>query len=945
MADGRNLDVSVSHQFSGKFRLLLTVGFGLSTFCGPLAAEGIDLNNAEAKGRNAYKAGDYDVAIENLAAVAKNPAGATEGILYELGFAYFFKEQYQEAVTTFELFTQKFPTSKNSAEANLTLGQSLIKLGSRAEEALGYLAKAAARTEFAEEARFLAATAYLEMGDTEKAAKMLQTAMSANASGANVLRLSLELIDAYIKAEDYDKAIDALKKIAASASYPDVIVQVNYRFVQIGDRLLESRDYISALEAFSGARPRAQVIAIQTKRLAVMGSLKETFAAQIAAAEKSKQALPIGTKDKAAALEAMIKNTATILGDVRDRADYDTTLQYRIGRCYFNMERYWPASVAFEAVALENPKAKDAPTSLFGAIMSHLRLKRPAVAGALCDIYLKEYPKEKQAEQVYETKATLLLQEGKNTETVAFLEPYFKENPISAAREKLLTLLANARLQAGDYLAAAGNYEALRKEFPTSTASVEEWTYRRALCDFLRNDYDATLKSFAAYEKDYPDGTYRADLRYRMGFILLAKKDYDGLITSMRALLRDPNSEANSGQIHALLGDALLAKGAVDDAATEFAAAVRTAGGDKNVIDYAIEQASSLLRGGRRWNELQVLWQDTLKQNSDSPLALRAVSELSKLLSRDNKKDEARALLKDYALRDIHNMRSENVETLLSQLASLYLPARTFKKDVAAPSTDELIAQLGTALDIPEAERTLPYLARVNYAKSELARMLRDPQRNSRFLNAIASSSKPEDLGPVLLSSIGQFLLEDRQLEKAVPFFTRLREAFPDSNFSDAAPVGLGRIAMAQKNYELALTEFDDAINGSKGGSMVKEAAFGKALALFSLKRLPAAKKGFQEIVDNKEWRGLEKAGAVFYLGEVAAQSGDRGAANLCFQKVYLTHGAYPEYALKAYLRSADMLEESGDHAGALDAYRRLLKIPKFADTSEAKIARQKAEQ
>ena len=173
---------------------------------------------------------------------------------------------------------------------------------------------------------------------------------------------------------------DMLDRLETSAGYADVIVTVNHRFVQIGDKHLEAKEYASALAAYSNVRPRAQVLAIQTKRLVAMRSLKEDFDKRIAAATKTKQPLPRGTEDKAAMLTAMIESTDKVLGEVRGLTEYDATLQYRIGRCYFNMDRYWPASVAFEAVASGNPESTDAPTSLFGAVICQYKLGRSAAA-------------------------------------------------------------------------------------------------------------------------------------------------------------------------------------------------------------------------------------------------------------------------------------------------------------------------------------------------------------------------------------------------------------------------------------------------------------------------------------------------------------------------------------------------------------------------------------
>lgn len=915
----------------------------------PVEVYAQDLNRALADGGAAYEAKDYATAVSNFSTIIKaSPENVPEVVYYQLGFSYYGLNNFQEAANTFATHLKRYPTSPNVPEVHLYLGRSLLQLEGKADEALGHLATAAKKPEYAEEARFLAVDAFIKKGDNEKAAKTLEVAMSGNMSGPSLLRASLQLIDIYIKGEELDKAVAILTRLENSPGYPDVIVTVNHRFVQIGDKLLDAKDYKGALAAYSNVRPRAQVLAIQAKRLESMKSLKASYDQMIAAAKADKRKqTPRGLEDKIAILEAMIEGTEKVLTEVRGLQEYDAVLQYRIGRCYFNMERFWPASVAFEAVANANPPSGDSSTALFGAIICQWKLERRNAASELCSAYLAKYPKERHVDQVANLKATMLLQEGKTDEVIAFLDPFIRDHPDIPVRKELMILLANSRFEGGKYDDAAKDYDNLKKEF-ANAAEMEEFVYRRALCDFLRNNYQATVQGFDAYEKSYPNGQFRSDVRYRRGIIQLALKEYDALITSMTDLLKDPNTQGYSGQIHTLLADAYANRGNDGDndkAATEYALALRNANGDQNVISYSLEQATNLLRSSRRWDDLQALWKDFLEKNPNHPLELRGVSELAKLLSRANNKEESRAMLAKYALRDINNPRSEYVEMLLSQLAGQYVPPRSFKKDAPKPDIEVLLAEMSELINLPENERTLTYLARVDFAKAELARMMGDAARNKRFLNAIATTSKPEDLSPVLLSIVGQFLLDDNQLDAAVPLFTRLRDGFPDSGFSDAAPVGLGQIYLAKKEYQSALEQFDFALNRASGSSMLKEAVYGKGVALYELKKLQDAKKVFEEIVGNKEWSGMEKAGSVYHLGEIAAASGDKGAANAYFQKVYLSHAKFVDIAAKAYIRSAEMLEAAGQPAAAQKTYREMLANPKFANTPQAEIARQRAAQ
>jgi TolA-binding protein len=914
----------------------------LFPLCSLTVSAQVDLNKAYNEGMNAYKAKNWAVAIENLSSIVKaKPNDPGAAVIYNLGYAYFFNANYQEAANTFEGYLKKYPDSDLSAEVHLTLGQSLMKVEGKADEALGHLAKAAEKPEFAEEARFMAADAYIAKGDLAKAAQTMKNAMASKSSGISLLRAALKLVDLYIEQSQLAEAMKLLQDLERNPGYPDIIVVVNNRFVKIGDLHLDAKAYSDALEAYSNARPRNQVIAVQVDRLAQSKKRKEELEKRIAALNKNKQPLPRNIEENVATLGGMIENTEKVLEELRKLDTYDATIQYRIGRCYFNMDRYWPSSVAFEVVADENPKSEDAATSLFGAMISQWKLGRLDASAVLAKRYLEDHPEGHQFETVAKLNATLLLEARKYDEAISFISGFLDKYPQSPLRQEMMTFRANARFGSGDYDKAADDYDLLIKDFPGAPES-EEYVYRRALCDFLRNKYQETVAAFDNYEKTYPAGQFAADIRYRRGIIQLALKDYDHLIPSMKALLEDPDAKGFLGQIHTLLGDAYQNRGTQDrdleEAGTHFKKAVENANGDRSVIEYALEQATNILKGQRRWDDLETLWKKFLAENKGHPMELRGVSELSKLLQRANKKEEARKMLSEFILRDVQNPRSEYVEMLLSQLAGMHLPPRNVKKDAPKPDLEAMEAALVNDLEIPENDKSPVYVARVLFAKSELARMMKDQARSERSLSAIANTANAVDLGPILLSMVGQYLFDKGEYDKAEPLFQRLRDAFPQSPFSDVAPVGLGKIAMARKEYEEAAKQFDIAIKNASSDDSLKQATFGEGQALRMLKRREDAKKLFEKVVGTRGWRGVEVPGSLYELGEIASESGDKAAAHGYFQRVYVSHGAFPQYAIKSYLRAADMLRMDGKHDEAKKTLQELIR--KYPDSPEAKKAR-----
>lgn len=911
----------------------------------------MDLNRAVQEGQSAYNAKDYAKAIPSLKTIAEakpepNPQ-LLQSVLYQLGFAQYFQLQEQDAVATFETLLQKFPQTKDAPEVHYMLGKLLVKQDGKIDDAIKHIEEAARNPEYTDEARFMAAEAYIKKDDTDKASELLKSAMKAKSSGPTMLRAAIQLIDLFIAKEKLKEAIDVMQRLTQSSGYPDVIVAINYRLLQIGDRQLQAKSYSDALKSYSLLRPRNQVIEIQTARLEQMrGSIAAMKKAIEQNAKLPISKLPKGAEDKLLMMEAMLANNEKVMEELKGVADYDASLQYRIARCFFNMERYWQASVGFETMVEEYAKNPDAPNALFGAIICQWRLVRLEQAGKLCLRYLERYPTGPHVSEVSELHATLLMQQNRNDECAKFLEAQVKANPKAANRESLLFLLANSYFQSEKYNEAATSYDTLSSEF-ASSANMEEFVYRRALCDFLRNDYKATIAGFDAYEKKYPAGTFSSDVQYRRGIILLALKEYDKLIESMQNLLRSQNAAGFKGQIYTLLGDAYAApdntKANFDLAADNYANAVKFANNDQTVLSYSLEQANNLYRSNRRFNELEALWADFLKNNPNHAMSLRAVGELSKLLIRNGKKEEGKKLMIETALKDIHNPNSEYVEMLLSQIAAQFAPPRAKVKDKAPQPTTDPEADLNAALAIPEEAKTPVYLARMLFARSELARLMRDSEKYSLRLKSLVASTAPTDLGPVLLALVGQRLYDDKKYDQAVPFFKRLRDTYPNSQFSDAAPVGLGRIALQKKEYNNALKDFEFAINKAAGTSMLKEATFGKAQALFYLNRKDEAKALFEQIITAKEWRGEEKAGSLFFRAQIAEKENENGIAHSYYQRIYLSHGAFPKYAAPAYIRAAELLEKDGKNEDAKLTYRLLLKKEAFKETPEYEIARERA--
>jgi tetratricopeptide (TPR) repeat protein len=934
------------------FKTLRKLVLGILLISSPNVYAQEDLNRSYSEGMRAYLANNYTAAIENLTKIFEKTKNAE--VLYVLAFSHYNLKQYEDAAKIFNLHATSFPKDPNALEVQLFLGRSLLNVDGKEDAALKALGKAAQNSEYLEEARFYAADAYINKKDYVKAADILEKAIAQNVSGPGMMRACLKLVDIYIEEDKLAEAVALLRRVQATSGYTDVIVVVNHRLVQIGDKYLDpNKEYRLALAAYSMVKPHAQVVALQSQRLEQLMAMQGIMKRGIDALVKEKKLVPPKMQERFALNVGTVEFVKNSMQEIKEITDYDVMLRYRITRCFFNMERYWYAIAGFESIVRDYPNFADASSCLYGAIYCQTKLDLYDSTVANCTLYLQKFPKGEQVSQVAEIKAGILFKQEKMKETSDFLVEFLKNDPSIEGKEPLRSILANTRFADGKFDDAAMDYDALMKNYPESQFK-EEYFYRRALCDFLRNQYENTLASFQAYEQKYSPGAYTSDIRYRRGIILLAqatqatdpkKQDdyYNQIFESMDLLLKQPDAEQFRGQVYILLADAQKAKGGMEvEAATNYAKALKYANGDKTVIQYSLEEATTALKEGRRWAELTVLWKDFLKDNPGHDMELRGVSELTKLLVRDQKVDEAKRMLVQYIMKDIHNPRSEYCEMLLSQYASLFIPKKTFAKKGEQPAVIDplnLAEELLSGLQLPEENRTVTYLARMQFAKGQFLSYMRRPELYTATLDTIATIAKPEDLSPIILTLVGQRLIEAKKYEVAKAYFTHLRDSFADSFYSEAGPIGIGEVELALADYPAALAAFEQAL-AKPQGEMLKEATFGKARALYGLKNYDEAKKLFEQIIGTKEWRGLEKAGALYFMGEITYKAKvvtdvEITAAHGFYQRVYSSHLAYPEYAIKSYLRAADMMRALGDLDGATRTLRELARHPKFKNLPE----------
>jgi tetratricopeptide (TPR) repeat protein len=921
----------------------------------PVVATPAALNRLFSEAEAAFAEKKYQVAIEKiqklLQLIGPGKEAPYELLYFNIGLANLLGEKYPEAEAAFQDCIKRYPQGEYTSRCYLGLGRAGMMQATpeKKEQAIAALKVAAADPKYRSEAGLWLGQVYTQVGKQAEALKVFQSLMGSDVRTPQQTTAAVEVIGLLAETGKIEDLTAYLDRLSDQAGVRDAVAWFANQIVVRGDELVSNKSYEPALVIYRAVPSRSQILEVQTSALEAMrkdGKILETRVE----AEKTK---PINQRSNASELLNALKPAITLaeeaLKAIEERADLDAALLMRRGRCLFYLDRYEEALVCFRTIRTKYASSVDAASAAYAEIVIFNKLANIPEIQEKCDLFMSKYPDSDKMEQVATLAGELLVQSGNWKEVRNFYRRLETRFPQSESLDRYIFFQALAAFQDANFAESSPLLEKFLKQYPNSPL-VENALYYVAMSNFLSNKYKETLASCRDYLAKFPDGRYAGDMRYRLSFIDFNDKDDDQsakIIRDLGDFLKEHPEDLSNGSMYCLMADTYKRMEKPNEAIDSYIKAVWTDSPD-DVLQYAIESATTMLQERKDWAAIGKLHADFMERKPDSQIALTSATWVAKMKAREGKSSEATEILANSLKTRIANPASEQVEFLIDELVKTLIP-RKKPKDIDAEAVDK---ELVTILEkISTGQDNITTNARIYYARARLAQLLRRNDKSDLYLKGIATTNAqdPSGLSPALLAASGEILLKNGDLDGAQAMFLRLTNRYSESMFSDAGPVGMGYISLARKKPEEALRIFDDVLEKNPGTSRFKETTVGKLEALVELGKFDEAIELALQIVGDKMFRG-ETAGKAYlhlgkaYRGKASKAAGDDATellkkAHGTYQRVYVAYQAFPEVCAEAYWHAHETAKQLGEDKIAEETLKALKDHPKLQNTEHAKKA------
>lgn len=845
-------------------------------------------------------------------------------------------KEFPLAETVAQKILKRVAAGQIAADARLVLGLSLA-LQNKFSEAVPVFGALEESSTYHDKALMYRSMAAQQAGQTDVAIDSLNRLLASAPHDADWADSALTLIALQLRQKNLEAATRGLTLLRGNLKIVDNLAGLNSLSLQLGDALLGSQDPAGALATYRTVLPREELL----RRQDVLIKRMQAWLTR----QKSLANVSVTDADTTRRVETRVKATTAALDEITKKADYDSALFYRLGHTFLLRGGDWEAALALERLLKEYPDSDETERSYLELVRAYAGAGRLDPMKDALNRFTKAVPASPLLPQAFYVAAQTAADKGRADIQIKFLEMGVEKFPNAELTEYMILMQANAYFAAGRFAEAKTAAQRYVGSYPKGKFT-EDATYLKAMGSLVLGQIEDAIKDINAYLAQYPQGRFVSDARYRIGSCEYALQHYQSAEEKLGAWLKDyPEDDPRRGEVLSAQGDVFAGEDRINDAIASYRAALLLPLAD-DLLGYVLDELTRHYQTKHDYDTAATMWSEFARTHPDHPFVINAAYWIGKLRSKEGHVDAAIDQMCAIAQRYVAESDRDTVERLLTQIATLM--ARTPKAGPdgsrpPSPTPEMIAARVESLLMTPETRNNPTVKARVWFTESEVASFRKNTALRDELLARIGAEIAPEALPPGLLGCVGDLVLEQGKLDQAKALYTLIVVRYPRSIYADFGYVGLGELAYRKSDYDLALTQYNNAIDRAGARFKLLDATLGRAKTLLAKGNLDASKELFQQIATNRQWRGPATAQSVYSLGEILVKRGGNdnlAEAQANFQRVFISYRKYTPWVARAYISSGETFEKLGQLKEALATYREMLRDKRLANFPEIEQAR-----
>lgn len=850
---------------------------------------------------------------------AKEAEPFLEPALRVLGICQIKLGKFSDAIETIERYQKSFPQGEKVEEFSFWLGIAHLKSDDpvKAQAQLERFIKQYPQSKQKADAQFNLGLCFMQQ-DKLKEATAYFSPLIAQLPPALAYQAKIICLYSYLEQDQLEEAFTLFNTINPQAKEATKLVAYHLLALDLGNKLLEQDSYRKALSALQRVWSRTR---LQTRQQGQLETLKKEFVSLSTVKSGDQSFELIRTQDLIQDIEKELKQLEKI-------TDYDTALQLRIGRCFYELDRPREAYLAMKEMVAKLPDSDLLASANYMLLLCLTSMERWEEAIAATWDFEKRFSKSKEMGNVIYLRAESYQRANNYSEAYVNFKALAEQFPDHAQSQRALFLAGYALLMQEKNLEAYAQFEANLKLHPQGSFA-EQSLYWQAMSLHFNKEYAKSRDAFFAYLKKYPEGTQAAEVTFRAAQSLFNQKFFIEAYKELEEFVKKYPQSAPVDEAYNLLGDTYLALGEIDRG---LAAYKKVTPANSKLYEYGLFRTGLAYKALEKYDVMQSHFNQFIKERPNSPRLTEALAQIAWVHRRLEQPDKAKevywAAIKKYG----NDPEAVAVEDMMKTLARMY-------------RTPEEKTQLLTLFQQLEkqslTEKKLTLTARALWMQAVLTEKT-NPAEADRLRLSIVNLTPLRDLSPQILADVADELRSSKRYAESQEYYQTILSWYPLSMLKDRAYAGLGLVAWEENKPALAQLFFYQFEKESISSPLWTDILNARAAIFLSEGKKEEAVQELEKILEVKSAKGKPWAEALYRLGEIRLSQKDPKRALPYFQRIYVMYGRWTELVAKSYWQSGQAFEQLNMRQEALNTYKEFLGQEHLRQTPEFTLAEER---